>query len=140
VIELTVPLFNKNSKNQSTSGSGMLFAARGIEAQFYDRLRVYMWTGIALALIGLLIWAVMKVREMFVDSDDSEGATEEMVSQFRQLKRDGELSDEEFRLISQRLSRSSPVLPVSEQDSHRTSASTGKTGKEVDESTDVEED
>lgn len=84
----------------------MLFALKDIEAQFFDRLRVYMWTGIALLSIGLLIWASLRIRSWFFDSDESEVPNEEMITQFRQLKRQGELSEEEFRLISQRLSGS----------------------------------
>jgi hypothetical protein len=115
----------------------MLFAVKDVEAQFYDRLHVYMWTGIVLFAIGLLIWASLKVRSWFFDSDESEAPAEEMITQFRQLKRQGELSDEEFRLISQRLSgASSPPatggkLPIQPQ---------SPPAIDVDESADVEED
>lgn len=89
----------------------MLLAVQDIEAQLYERLYVYMWCGIALFAIGLLIWAVLQIRSWFFDSDESEVPAEEMITQFRQLKRQGELTDEEFRLISQRLS-GAPVPSV----------------------------
>ena len=81
----------------------MILAAKDIEAQFFDRLYVYMWTGIALFSIGLLIWAILQMRSWFFESDESDVPNDEMMLQFRQLKREGELSEEEFRLISQRL-------------------------------------
>ncbi|MDB5391154.1 MAG: hypothetical protein JWM11_6800 [Planctomycetaceae bacterium] len=90
----------------------MLFAVIDLEADFYKRLNVYLWTGIALFAIGLLIWASLRIRSWFFDSDESEVPTEEMLTQFRQLKLQGELSDEEFRLISQRLAGTNgPPVP-----------------------------
>jgi hypothetical protein len=114
----------------------MLFALRDIEAQFYDRLRVYMWIGISLFCIGLLIWASLRIRSWFFDSDESEVPAEEMITQFRQLKRQGELSEEEFRLISQRLSgaKQAPVASV-EVPQHPQDSAT----QQAEESTDVEE-
>jgi hypothetical protein len=115
----------------------MLFALKDIEAQFYDRLRVYMWIGISLLCIGSLIWASLRIRSWFFDSDESEVPAEEMITQFRQLKRQGELSEEEFRLISQRLSGSKQAPVASANDpKHPPDSATPQAEK----STDVEED
>ncbi|MES2790945.1 MAG: hypothetical protein V4719_15140 [Planctomycetota bacterium] len=80
-----------------------MFAAKGLEAQFMDRLNVYATAGIALVAIAVLIWLILRIRGWFFESEDSDEPLEEMLTQFRQLKRDGELSEEEYRLISQRL-------------------------------------
>ncbi len=81
-----------------------MLAARGIEADFMDRLNVYMTMGCVLLAVAVLVWLTLRIRNWFVDSDDSDEPLQEMLTQFRQLKRDGELSEEEYRLISQRLS------------------------------------
>lgn len=91
----------------------IIFAVKDIEAQFYERLNVYKWTGLSLFAIGLLVWAVLRIRSWFFESDESDVPTEEMISQFRQLKREGELSEEEFRFISQRLAGSRTTPEVS---------------------------
>lgn len=88
-------------------------APRGIEADFMDRLNVYMTTGLVILAIAVLVWLSLRIRSWFFDSDDSDGLQDEMLTQFRQLKREGELSDEEYRLISQRLSaKPSPSATV----------------------------
>lgn len=90
-----------------------MFAAKGIEAQFMDRLNVYMTTGLTLLAIVVLIWLILRIRSWFFESEDSDEPVEEMLTQFRQLKRDGELTEEEYRLISQRLSgHPTPVKAV----------------------------
>lgn len=81
-------------------------APRGIEADFMDRLNVYMTTGLVILAIAVLVWLSLRIRSWFFDSDDSDEPLQEMLTQFHQLKREGELSDEEYRLISQRLSPS----------------------------------
>lgn len=81
-----------------------MFAAKDIEAQFMDRLNVYATAGLALLAIGVLVWLILRIRSWFFESEDSDEPLEEMLTQFRQLKREGELTEEEYRLISQRLS------------------------------------
>lgn len=77
---------------------------RGLEADFMDRLNVYVTTGCVLLSIAVLVWLILRIRKWFIDSDDSDEGLNEILVQFSQLKRDGELSAEEYRLISQRLS------------------------------------
>jgi len=79
-------------------------APKGLEAEFMDRLHVYFMTGLTLLAVAVLVWLILRIRTWFIDSDDSDEPLQEMLTQFRQLKREGELSDEEYRLISQRLS------------------------------------
>ena len=99
-----------------------MFAAKGIEAEFMDRLNVYATTGLTLLAITVLVWLILRLRSCFIESDDSDEPLEEMLTQFRQLKRDGELTEEEYRLISQRLSdhrvsaKSAAVNPQSPPD------------------------
>ena len=90
-----------------------MFAAKDIEAQFMDRLNVYATAGLALLAIGVLVWLILRIRSWFLESEDSDEPLEEMLTQFRQLKREGELTEEEYRLISQRLSgQPVPTKPV----------------------------
>ncbi len=81
-----------------------MFAAKSPEALLMDRLYVYAMTGLAVLAIAVLVWLILRIRSWFFDSDDSDVPLEEMLTQFRQLKREGELTAEEYRLISQRLS------------------------------------
>lgn len=48
-----------------------MFAAKGIEAKFMDRLNVYMTTGLALLAIVVLIWLILRIRSSFFESEDS---------------------------------------------------------------------
>lgn len=86
----------------------ILFAvrgAKGIEADFYERLNVYLTTAAAIFAICLLVWLVLRIRTWFFESDDSTEPLMEILAQFRQLEREGELSEQEYRLISQRLAQ-----------------------------------
>lgn len=93
-----------------TAALTSVFAAKGIEADFYERLNVYFTTAIALLAIFLLVWLIQRLRSWFFDSDDSDEPVSEMLTQFRQLKREGELSDEEYRLITHRLSGKTTLI------------------------------
>jgi hypothetical protein len=110
-----------------------MLAAKGIEAQFYERLNVYLTMGLVLLAVFALVWLILRIRSWFIESDDSAEPLQEMLTQFRQLKREGELSEEEYRLISQRLSGKKgvsegattglqstpqPTLPESESSTH----------------------
>ena len=82
----------------------LLAVTKSLEQQFMDRLNVYLTTGLALLAIAVLVWLILRIRSWFFESDDSDEPLQEMLTQFRQLKREGELTEEEYRLISQRLS------------------------------------
>ena len=71
-------------------------APRDLEAEFMDRLYVYMMTGATILAIAVLVWLILRIRTWFIDSDGSDEPLEEMLTQFQQLKREGELSDEEY--------------------------------------------
>lgn len=79
-------------------------APKGLHAEFMDRLNYYIWLGLTLLVVTVLVWLILRIRSWFIDSDDSDEPLQEMLGQFRQLQREGELSDEEYRLISQQLS------------------------------------
>lgn len=82
----------------------VLAVTKSLEQQLMDRFNVYLTTGLALLAIAVLVWLILRIRSWFFESDDSDEPLQEMLTQFRQLKREGELTEEEYRLISQRLS------------------------------------
>ncbi len=58
--------------------------------------------GLIVALL-VLAWLVHIVRTWYWDSEDHTGGEEELLTHLRDLKREGELSEEEFRSIKSRL-------------------------------------
>jgi len=63
------------------------------------------WIGFGAALVGvfILIWLVVRVRSRYREDEDPAGDAHEMLLQFRDLHRHGDLTDEEFRSIKSRL-------------------------------------
>ncbi|MEX0702225.1 MAG: hypothetical protein WD069_09025 [Planctomycetales bacterium] len=59
---------------------------------------------LALAVaIGILIWISLRIKARFRDGADPAGDPQWMLSHFRELQRQGGLSEEEFRSIKGRL-------------------------------------
>jgi uncharacterized membrane protein len=54
------------------------------------------WLAICAALVAVGIYVVMKVRQTL---SENEAKTHELISDFRELHSQGELSDEEYRTI-----------------------------------------
>lgn len=56
------------------------------------------WIGLGIA-ISLLIWGALRIRAHFRDESDASGDNHLLLSQFRELRSKGELSEEEFRKL-----------------------------------------
>lgn len=52
-------------------------------------------------LVGLVVW----IRSWFRDREDTEADTHRMLTQFGDLRREGDLTEEEYRSIKQQLIR-----------------------------------
>jgi len=53
--------------------------------------------------LGFFIWIILQIRARYRESDDPAESTHEMLTQYRELRERGEISEEEFRLIKSRL-------------------------------------
>ena len=53
--------------------------------------------------IGVLAVLIYWIRVWLRDSDDSAGSTHELLAEYRELNRRGELTDEEYRIIKSRM-------------------------------------
>lgn len=87
-----------------------LLAVNQLEADFMRRLNVYMTVGLTLIAICVLVWLVLRIRTWFVESEDSDEPYQDMLTGFHQLKREGDLSAEEYEKISQKLSASKAAI------------------------------
>lgn len=63
------------------------------------------WIGIGFA-ISLLIWVAMRIRAHFRDESDDATDNHLLLNQFRDLYREGDLTDEEYRKLKSRISTS----------------------------------
>lgn len=64
------------------------------------------WMGVG---VLFLVWLTFRVRAWFRDDDAGSGHATDLLTDMRELHRQGGLSEEEFRLIKSRLVRKSPV-------------------------------
>jgi hypothetical protein len=73
-------------------------------SRFLDKLHetTYGWIGLIL-LITLLVWSIFRIRSWFREDEDPAALDHEMLSRFGELHREGDLSEEEYRLIRSRL-------------------------------------
>ena len=92
--------------------------------------------GVVIVTFALAIWIIVRLRSHFREDTDDADVTLEMLTQFRELHQQGGLSDDEFRLIRSRLTRSvqkaivtEPSQPKVSTDSNEPSNSTESTGK-----------
>lgn len=77
-------------------------AVRGAKSQ-HLLLQALPWLiGVLFALIGLG-WLILKLREWFNEDDGPAADAEMMLTQFREMQGEGDLSDEEYRLIKRKL-------------------------------------
>lgn len=53
--------------------------------------------------LGVLIWLIVRIKAWFRDDDAGTGRNNDLLTDLRELHREGGLSDEEFRLIKTRL-------------------------------------
>ncbi len=59
-------------------------------------VQLILWSAIFLVLLAIATYAVLKIR---AEAAQSEPPSSEMLSKFRELHVEGDLSDEEFRTI-----------------------------------------
>lgn len=60
------------------------------------------WLWLILA-ITTLTWVIFRIRSWIREADGPAGLSDELLMQFREMQRDGDLSEEEYRLIKGRL-------------------------------------
>ena len=56
-----------------------------------------------IALIAIAVWLIFRIRARFLDGEDPAATDHLLLSQMTELKREGGLSDEEYRSIKGRL-------------------------------------
>lgn len=77
-----------------------LFAAKSI-GDFIDQS---IWAGIGLVVALLVLaWVVYRLRTWYGDDADRTDGNHELLTHLRDLRREGEVSEEEFRSIKGRL-------------------------------------
>ncbi len=106
-------------------------AVRGAKSQHLLLKAVPWLIGVLFALV-VLGWLILKLREWFNEDDGPAADPEMMLTQFREMQGEGDLSDEEYRLIKRKLvggrasnktsqppppQASEPVKPVSSEES-----------------------
>lgn len=75
---------------------------------------------VMIIVVCVAVWLIYRLRAWFGEDSDRAGDGLEMLSQFGDLRRQGELTDDEYRLIKSRLAKdvaaqtrgSSPVKPT----------------------------
>lgn len=77
-------------------------------------LSLWEWVFVIVGL-SLSIWLIFWLRSYYREDADGTDGSLEMLTQFRNLHQEGGLSDDEFRLIRSRLSKSVPVAPAADQ-------------------------
>ncbi|MFN0052745.1 MAG: hypothetical protein ACKV0T_11175 [Planctomycetales bacterium] len=66
--------------------------------------------------IGLLLVAIHWIRGWLRDNDDPAMCDHELLSEYRELKEQGELTDEEYRIISCRIAPRTGPAPAAEKE------------------------
>lgn len=71
------------------------------------------WILLLLAL-SVLFWVIIRIKSWFREHEDVDEANREMLLQFRDLRRQGELTDEEYRSIKGQLMEGDMAQTVSQ--------------------------
>lgn len=72
----------------------------------WDKLTGSAWQFVALGLVVLVaVWLVVRIRAWSRDDEDPAAAEHQMLSHLADLRREGNLSEEEYRSIKGRLAR-----------------------------------
>ena len=78
--------------------------AFAVDAKFWRFLKASSLPWMAVGLLVVLgIVVITWVRKRYRDREDREAAMQQMLLQFREIKREGDLTDEEYRSIKNRL-------------------------------------
>lgn len=77
-----------------------------------------MWWAIGLVVaLFILAWAAYRLRSWYGEDEDHADANQELLLHLKQLRADGDVSDEEFRNIKGRLSPELVTPPPPNKDS-----------------------
>jgi hypothetical protein len=89
-----------------SSGPAELPAVRGHDSLILKLLQASWleWLGLIVA-VGVAVWLIFRIRAWFRDGEDPAADDHGMLMQITELRRQGGLSDEEFRSIKGRLVR-----------------------------------
>jgi hypothetical protein len=79
---------------------------------------IFTWV-MLIACVGGLAWLVLRIRSWFREDEDPKAHAEEMLLQFGDLRREGHLSEEEYRSIKGQLVRPKSAPSVQERHSDR---------------------
>lgn len=85
----------------ATITHGILFAAGGSLGEFF-RESVLSWL-LLFGMLAALIWAIVWIKARYGGHEDPAVADHQMLSQLGELRRQGDLSEEEYRSIKGRL-------------------------------------
>jgi hypothetical protein len=80
--------------------------------------------------LACLIWAVVRIREFFRASGDVQGSDDEIRDQIREIYRQGDLSEEEFRSINSHLSPHDEGVVRSERPASPEEAESGEPARD----------
>jgi len=72
------------------------------------------WSIAVLFTVGMLPWAVIRIRAWYFEDDDTSGYRDEMLIQIRDSNREGNISDEEFRKIKGQLVSDRQRAPIAD--------------------------
>lgn len=75
--------------------------AAGNLSDFF-RASIFVWV-LLFALVGALIWAIVWLKARYWGHEDPAAADHQMLTQLGELRRNGDLSEEEYRSIKGRL-------------------------------------
>ena len=93
---------------------------------YQEALKPWQW-GLVVLGIFAATWLIILIRAYFREDADDAEETLEMLTQFRDLHRQGGLSDDEFRLIRSRLARNAREALVAGEE--KTSAILAESGQ-----------
>lgn len=80
-------------------------------------------TSVALfAAIGFAAWLIFRIRSRYRDNEDPAADEQRMLMQLRDLRRQGDLSENEYRSIKGRLAKRLDGLPKSGDESEKATA------------------
>jgi len=65
--------------------------------------RLLFWSVVTLAMVGIAVWLVRRIRGDVLARRDNRDQAEQMLREFTSMKADGQLDDREYRAIRERL-------------------------------------
>lgn len=93
----------------ATENPGQSIAAEGSDVTrdaLWDKLTGSSWQFVALGVVIVVaVWLIVRVRAWSRDGEDPAAAEHQMLSHLAELRREGNLSEEEYRSIKGRLAR-----------------------------------